>query len=150
MDDHTGEPFDNVGVARRPAIVSRSADALNYLYDFLLRLNVIPANQDVPERRFNIPQIERGNIMERADDRRLVAENLLRFLQGGARRRHEWLYFVERHHRVNHDLARQLSFDLRNRLRMSFIRNRNHDEISVIDRSLIGRAEHLPGGQLWF
>ena|SRR6266545_344135 len=50
VNNHARKPLNNIGIARRSAVVRGCADALNNLNDFLLRFGVITADQDIAER----------------------------------------------------------------------------------------------------
>src|SRR4029077_20056900 len=53
MDDNTRQPLDDVSVGCRTTVKRPRPDAENNLHDFLFRLFVIPADENIAQWRIN-------------------------------------------------------------------------------------------------
>src|SRR5215510_1665864 len=71
----------------------------------------------------------------------------MRFLQSRTRRRHKRLPLVQRNNGIDNDLPRELPFEIRNHLGMSFVGHRDDDKVGTFDRGLIGCSFYFSGAQ---
>src|SRR4029077_14004097 len=67
MDNNARQPLDDVSVGCRTTVQRPRPDAANYLHDFLFRLFVIPADENIAQWRINFASIDCGNIVQGAD-----------------------------------------------------------------------------------
>ncbi len=103
------KPFDHIGVARRPAVVSGAPMRSMISITFCLASALSPQTSTSPNGESTSPRSTAEILCSAPITGASSPIDLLRLLKRRTGRRHKWLNFIERHDGVDDDLTRQLA-----------------------------------------